>query len=161
MDVAYINPFIEGLIEIFKTMVGFTPKRVGLELKEDGKKGHTHGISGVIGLAGEAIGCVLLRMDEQVGMDIVGKFIGEEVTENDPLVADGIGELANMIAGNAKAVLQDNGYRFNISIPTVVCGKNYITRQPKDSPCIVVRFESECGDFELEVSLSKNGNKNK
>ena len=161
MDVAYINPFIEGLIEIFETMIGFTPKRVGLDLKEEGKKGYTHGVSGVIGLAGEAIGCVLLRMDEEVAMRVVSKFIGEEVNDLDPLVTDGVGELANMISGNAKATLHDRGYKFNISLPTIVCGKNYITRQPKDAPCLVVKFESECGPFELEVSLNKNGNKKK
>ncbi len=161
MDVEYINPFIEGLTEIFETMVGFTPKRTGLVLKDETAKGHTHGVSGVIGLAGEAVGCVLLRMDEEIAMKIVSKFIGEELNDLDPMVTDGIGELANMISGNAKAVLQDRGYRFNISLPTIVCGKNYITRQPKDAPCLVVSFESECGPFELEVSLSKNGNKKK
>ncbi len=72
------------------------------------------------------------------------KVVGAELT-------DGIGELANIVAGNAKQYLE--GFELSISLPDVVIGKNSAPAPGIGAPTLVVPFSSDLGDFSLEVTL--------
>ena len=54
INVDYINPFIEAVTHTFTTMAAMTPTRDRVFLKGDGEE--TYGVSGIIGLGGEATG---------------------------------------------------------------------------------------------------------
>jgi chemotaxis protein CheX len=153
INVDYINPFIEAVTHTFSTMAAITPTRDRIFLKGDGEE--TYGISGIIGLGGEATGAVVLNFPEQVAIRVVGKFVGEEFTNISAAVVDGVGELTNIIAGDAKNRLVQKGYKFEIGLPKIVTGRSYITAQNKAVPCLVVSFASEVGKFCMEVSLKK------
>ncbi len=155
INVDYINPFIEATINTFQTMCKVTPTRERVFLKGEGEE--VYGVSGIIGLGGEATGAVVLNFPEPAAVKIVSKFVGEECDGINSSVVDGVGELANIIAGDAKNRLIQKGYKFEIGLPKIVTGRNYITAQSKSVPCIVVSFTSEVGRFCLEVSLKKSG----
>jgi len=65
---------------------------------------------------------------------------------------DAVGELCNMIAGNAK---KDFGLNASISIPNVVIGTAHTIARMKDVPCIAIPCHSECGDFSVEVNIKQ------
>jgi chemotaxis protein CheX len=153
INVDYINPFIEATTHTFQTMCSLTPTRDRVFLKGDGEE--TYGVSGIIGLGGEATGAVVLNFPEAAAIRVVGKFVGEEFTSITSGVVDGVGELTNIIAGDAKNRLVQKGYKFEIGLPKIVTGRSYITAQNKSVPCLVVSFASEIGKFCLEVSLKK------
>lgn len=153
INVDYINPFIEATINTFTTMCNVTPTREKVFLKGEGEE--VYGVSGIIGLGGEALGAVVLNFPENVAIATVGKFVGEEYDTITASVVDGVGELTNIIAGDAKNRLIQKGYKFEIGLPKMVTGRNYITAQNKSVPCIVVSFTSQIGRFCLEVSLRK------
>jgi chemotaxis protein CheX len=155
INVDYINPFIEAVTHTFTTMCALTPARDRVFLKGDGEE--TYGVSGIIGLGGEATGAVVLNFPEAVAIRVVGKFVGEDFTAITSGVVDGVGELTNIIAGDAKNRLVQKGYKFEIGLPKIVTGRSYITAQNKSVPCLVVSFASEIGKFCLEVSLKKIG----
>ncbi len=154
LNVDYINPFIEATTNTFQTMCSLTPTRDRVFLKGDGEE--TYGVSGIIGLGGEATGAVVLNLPEKVAMGVVSKFVGEDFSAITSGVVDGVGELTNIIAGDAKNRLIQKGYKFEIGLPRIVTGRNYITAQNKNVPCLVVSFTSELGNFCLEVSLKKS-----
>jgi chemotaxis protein CheX len=79
-------------------------------------------------------------------------MLGEEDVSNE-FLADGVGELANMIAGAAKSVLAEKGIKTYISIPRVILGSNHYIHRPKEVPCVKIDFTSELGDIVLEVAL--------
>ncbi|MCS6970325.1 MAG: chemotaxis protein CheX [Planctomycetota bacterium] len=153
LNVDYINPFIEATVNTFTTMCNVTPSREKVFLKGEGEE--VYGVSGIIGLGGEAVGAVVLNFPEQVAIAAVSKFVGEEYTSLNSAVVDGVGELTNIIAGDAKNRLIQKGYKFEIGLPKMVTGRNYITAQNKSVPCIVISFTSQIGKFCLEVSLRK------
>ncbi len=155
INVDYINPFIEATVHTFQTMCQVTPTRDRIFLKGEGEQ--VYGVSGIIGLGGEATGAVVLNFPEPVAISAVGKFVGEEYTSITSSVVDGVGELTNIIAGDAKNRLIQKGYKFEIGLPKIVTGRNYITAQNKAVPCLVVSFASDVGKFCLEVSLKKIG----
>lgn len=153
INVDYINPFIEATINTFQTMCQIVPTRDRVFIKGDGEE--VYGVSGIIGLGGEATGAVVVNFPEAVACKIISKFIGEECTAINSNVVDGVGELANIIAGDAKNRLIQKGYKFEIGLPKIVSGRSYVTAQSKSVACIVVSFTSEVGKFCLEVSLIK------
>ncbi len=155
VNVDYINPFIEAAINTFQTMAAINPVRDKIFLKGEGEE--VYGVSGIIGLGGEASGSVVLNFPEQVAISAVSKFVGEDFGSITAGVVDGVGELTNIVAGDAKNRLIQKGYKFDIGLPKIVTGRSYITAQMKGVPCIVISFSSDIGKFCIEVSLKKNG----
>ncbi len=153
LNVDYINPFIESVVNTFKTMASVDAERERVFLKGEGDE--MYGVTGIIGLGGEACGAVVLNFPESVAIKAVSSFVGESYESISSDVVDGVGELTNIVAGDAKNRLMQKGYNFDIGLPKIVVGRNYVTAQSQSVPCIVIGFKSSIGAFTLEVSLKK------
>lgn len=153
LNVDYINPFIEATINTFQTMCSIEATRDKIFLKGEGSE--VYGVTGIIGLGGEASGSVVLNFPANVATAVVSSFVGESYDSISADVVDGVGELTNIIAGDAKNRLGQKGYNFDIALPKIVVGRNYVTAQSKSIPCIVISFNSAIGAFSIEVSLKK------
>ena len=153
MKAEYVNPFITSTSEVFKTMVGIEPERGNLYLKADEKL--PYDISGIIGLAGQASGFVVISMTEKLAFKVLENFLGEVKTEMDEDVMDAIGEILNMIAGGAKQIFSKKGIRFKISIPNVVVGKNHVVGKQRNVQSIGMTFKVGDDTFVIEVSLNE------
>jgi chemotaxis protein CheX len=152
MKVEYINPFIKSTINTFHTMIGDTPKPGKPEIKKDPFP--VFDISGVIGISGEAIGSVVLSYPKVVALKIASKFIQEDIKIVGKELADAIGEITNIIAGNAKQDLTQ--FKISISLPNVIIGTGHQIRTPGESPILIVPFVSAFGTFGLEVCIKEN-----
>ncbi|MFH0924717.1 MAG: chemotaxis protein CheX [bacterium] len=155
LDVNIINPFIESTDNLFSVMMNMSVTRGIPFIREDTKNSFYY-ISGIIGLAGDASGCVVVSFPLNVALRVVSKFVGEDAKEMNEEVKDAIGEVVNIIAGGAKKGLAEKGYVFKLSIPTVVTGNDHEISRSSDIPCIVIPFDTTVGRFVVEVSLKKN-----
>jgi len=81
----------------------------------------------------------------------VKKMLGDISSVSEDDVIDGVGEIVNIIAGNAKAYLTK--YDLSISLPNVIIGDNHTLAGQSGSPTIVVPFISGELNFIMEVSL--------
>jgi len=152
MDVRLINPFVVAIQRVFESMV-HTKARIGTPtLRDDGTKS-MHDVSGVIGFSGDAAGCVVLSFPTDVACRIATAFAGIDIDENHEDFADAIGELTNMVAGNAKT--QFDGLSISISLPSVIMGGHTIAH-PKQSPRIVIPCETDLGAVAIEVCMTVN-----
>jgi chemotaxis protein CheX len=149
MKAEHINPFLKSTIETFKTMVNLPITPGKLYLRKEPSKAD---ISGVIGLSGDIRGYVVIAYPLDTALKISSRFLGEEIKELNANVADCIGEIANIITGFAKKDLQS--LHLSISLPSIVRGQNNITDMPKDAPTICIPFESESGNFTMEIKFS-------
>jgi len=154
VNVDYINPFIESVEELFSTMMTIPISRGKPYVKNEPTGSHY--ISGIIGMAGDASGSVVVSFPRVLSIKLVSDFLGETLETVDQNVKDGIGELANIVAGGAKKRLSEKKYSFKISIPTVVVGVDHQIARPKNTPCIAIPFKAADEDFTLEVSLKKS-----
>lgn len=154
MKAEYINPFIESTLSVFKTMVGLEPVKGNLYIKKDDES--SFDISGVIGLAGQAVGSVVISLPEKLSLEVVSKFLGEPKSKIDGDVVDAIGELINMIAGSTKKVFSEKGLKFKISIPNVIVGKGHKIKRPSNVPCLGVFFNVGGSSFVVEVALKES-----
>jgi chemotaxis protein CheX len=152
VNVEFINPFIDSTRNVFATMCGIEITRKKLFLKEDHKM--LGEVSGVMGLSGSASGSVVVSFSGKLACTIVGKMLQTEMTELNEDVCDGVGEVINMISGQAKSVLAKTKYHFNISIPSVVSGLGHEISHKKGTPNIVVLFDANGEEFALQVCLA-------
>ena len=149
MKVEYINPFLTSLANAFLTMLGCEVKRGNLRLRDGSSP--LHEISGIIGLSGKAVGMVVLSLSEAVALKAASTMLMTETTEINDDVIDAVGELANMVAGAAKAELEE--YDLSVSLPSVVTGKNHEVRFPSNVTPICIPYETPWGPLTLEVGL--------
>lgn len=153
VNVEFINPFIDAVRNVFSTMCNMKAERKKLFLKDDYRM--LGDISGVMGLTGEASGCVVVSMPKKLACTIVGRMLGEKPGEElDGDVRDGIAEIINVISGQAKASLVKTKYHFALSIPSVVVGPDHEISVKKGTPNIVVLFETEGQTFAVQVCLA-------
>lgn len=152
MDVQYINPFIDAVMNCMETMVGITPDRKPPYVKTD--KANQGDISGIIGFAAVNVsGSIALSFPKESALKIHNTLMGENVFEITTEVRDGIGELTNIVAGGAKSKLSEMGISFNISLPTIIVGREHEIHHKTDSPVIVVPFELRKHRFLMEVTM--------
>lgn len=152
MDVKYINPFLQATQNVIKTMafVDVTPGKPFLK-KDQVAKGD---VSGIIGLTGEATGSLSVTFNFELIKQIMSSMLGEEVDEVTNDVRDAVGELTNMISGDARRMLQQEGVNLSAAIPTIVAGKDHTIKHVVAGPVIVIPFESgNNGRASVEVSL--------
>jgi chemotaxis protein CheX len=150
MRVEFINPFINSLDNAFMTMLDCKVQRGQPALKDD--QWPKNEISGVIGLSGKAIGTVVLSLSKEVALHAASHMLMCECTEINEEVVDAVGELTNMVAGAAKAELEE--LHMSVSLPNVITGRNHVIRFPSDVQPIYVPFTSKWGNLTLEVGLS-------
>jgi len=150
MDVRFIKPFVVAIRRVFETMV-HTKTSVGKPTVRT-EATSVHDVSGVIGFSGDAVGCVVLSFPSEVACKVATAFAGEEIDEKHPDFADAIGELANMVAGNAKT--EFSGMNISISLPSVVTGKNHTVSQSRQAPRIVIPCETDLGSVFIEVAMT-------
>lgn len=153
MDVKLINPFVESTLHVLDTIASTKVEAGKPYLKKD--KVAKGDISGVIGLTGDAIGMISVTFTEKSILAIVSKMFNEEVTELDNDISDAVGEISNMISGQARQKLADLGISLEAAIPSVVRGKGHIIRHMTKQPVIALPFNTPDGPFTIEVCFEK------
>jgi chemotaxis protein CheX len=151
MNPNYIKPFVAATKRVFETMI-MVPFSLG---KPQLKKGTEtpHEISSIIGLSGNVTGCVVIGLSSPVAFQLVSGLIGEDVTELNADCTDAIGEIANMIAGNAKTEFPSANNA--ISVPSVVIGKHQIS-YPSGIPIISIPCSTDKGQMIIEIAIKEN-----
>ncbi len=153
MNVAFINPFIESTLRSLEMMATITAEKVGLSVKEDLIT--TYDISAIIGITGDTSGSIILSFPTELACRIASNMLMEEIATMDRSVEDAIGEIGNIVVGDARRLLIQDGFSLSISVPTVVIGKGHRISRSGDIPCIAIPFKTDFGEFEVNVGLKE------
>ena len=149
----YIQPFIEVTKSTFKDFVGAELK-AGRPFFREKDDANEWDISGVIGLSGEARGAVVIGMKTAVAIRLTDMLTNTKHSAIDEEVVDAIGEIVNIIAGNAIKGLEE-AFRLVISLPSIVEGPGHHVKWPHNQARIIcipfTIFESET--FILSVAI--------
>jgi chemotaxis protein CheX len=149
MRVEYMNPFITSVISLFDTMLDTKLTRGQPFVKDTMQPEHE--ISGIIGLTGKAKGVVVLSLSTKSALGAAGVLLGEQSESVDADVIDAVGELTNIVAGGAKAQLEQ--LEMSISLPTVITGKDHSVAFPSNVPPVCIPFDCKWGPVTVEVGL--------
>ena len=151
MDVKIINPFINATLNVLETMAFVKSEAEKPYLKKNNRA--RGDVSGVVGFTGETNGTLFITFDEPCIVKVVSNMFGEEINEINDDIKDAVGELTNMISGQARKELEEIGKVFQGSIPSVVSGKNHELLPMTKGPRIAIPFKTDFGSFTIEVAL--------
>lgn len=153
MDVKLINPFINATLHVLETMASTKPEAGKPYLKKD--EVARGDVTGIIGLTGEVNGTISVSFTENSILFIVSRMFGEEMKELNEEIKDAVGEITNMISGQARKELEELGRSLKAAIPTVIMGKNHSISHISSSPIIAIPFGTDNGDFTIEVCFEE------
>ncbi len=151
MDERYVKPFTDSIEGIFSNF-GFGDITRGNINKKDSFT-CKYNLTTIIGLSGKIKGNVALSMSYETARKIASAMMmGMEVTEIDEISVSALGEITNMICGQAAIALSIQDLPVNITPPTIIHGDN-IKAVISQVETIVVDISSSLGSIELNLGL--------
>ena len=148
MKTAYIKPFVDAVQTLFETMIPLPVKVGEPSLNQDARP--FDDVCGVIDMDGEVEGRVVVSMSEPLALILASELLGDTISQLDEDCIDAVGEIANMIAGNAKTDFP--GGANAISVPQVIIGRDQVP-YPAATPIINIPCETDQGLFHIDVAL--------
>jgi chemotaxis protein CheX len=154
MNVKIINAFIDSTVKVIKTMA-FIQSTAGPPFlkKDDAARGD---VSGIIGFTGSVVGSLAVSFSGECILKIASSMLGEEMTTINRDIEDAVGEITNMISGDARKELQNEGLIITAAIPTVVSGKDHLIKHVLGGPSIAVPFTTDNGSFVIDFCIKEN-----
>lgn len=141
MNAEHINPFLVSATRILKDMC-FIDTKIGKPFLTECQFEQDSVII-VIGVTGEMRGQVLIEMRLQVACDIASKMCMMPVTQMDEISKSAIGELGNMIMGNAATIFSTKGIGIDITPPVLAMGSMSISNFQSKNICIPLVYDTD------------------
>ncbi len=154
MDIKYINPFIESVLNNLEQMAALKAEKMQVSVTKDAKTSAE--ISGVIGLSGGVKGSAVISFPKAIALAVASAMFMEELKELNDDVKDAIGEFANIVVGNARNRLVDEGLNITISTPTIIVGKDHEISHPQNIPFLVIPFQTDIGNFQINIGVKED-----
>ncbi len=158
MKQEYVNPFLTPAQMVWQ-------KEFNCPLKIQNAEAVSHqyttdDVTAIIGISGKLEGNILYGFSQPLVKDIIKRMVGEDFDARDPMALSALGEIANVITGNAATQLAASGYPCDISPPVILepVGATLTAGVPKQ---IQVTFESEMGLLRVRIGLAENAREEK
>lgn len=142
-------PFSKATGEAFKMMLNLDCSAEKPEMRT-GASSTGNGLNIAINVTGDLTGEVLYRFPKETALEMVKIMCGMEFEEIDEFVTSAMGEIANIISGNAMTGLSEQNIICDIQPPKVLVG-DYAMAEILPVLCANVR--TGAGDVELDVQL--------
>ncbi len=147
----YIDPFVTTTLRVLGSTIRGTVRQGEITVLEGDRMKGDVGVQ--VKVTGDAEGEVILSMETATALRICTTLFGRDFTTLSPLSEDALMDLVNMITGNAVSALNDQGYDFAVSPPSV------ITRDRGVGPAqnvesMQIPIFSDCGEMTMNVVLS-------
>ena len=140
---------MESTESVLATMCGWSVEH-GTVTQYDGFLPR-HDISGIIGLNGALRATIVVSFDQELMFAAAEKFLGDRPSTLNCDVVDLVGELANMIGGNAKERL--GMPNVVLGLPTVVAGTGHYIAYNSHMAVTMIPFQSQHGLMSVELGL--------
>lgn len=148
MNAAYIRPVVMAVQNVFDTMIQIPVIHSKPFFKKD--KRPTTDVIGMVTLSGAVSGFICLGLSIKLAFLLASKLLDYQIAEANPDYVDAIGEITNMIAGNAKSEFPDEGV--SISVPKVVFDS---IKEPYSMayPVISLPFKADGEGFLIDMGM--------
>jgi chemotaxis protein CheX len=144
-------------IDVFTTMLGLELEAGSTEIGETAGSAQS-GVVALLGLAGEWVGTGSLRCDPAFACKMASQLLLSEYDVINDEVLDAVAEVANMIIGNVKTVLEEKLGPMGLSTPTVIYGRNFEARSVGNREWVIVPFKAGNDELHVQISISPSRN---
>ena len=154
MQVSFLNIVLDACRHVLLTMteVHMTTGKPEIKKKLQPETGCT--VTGIICMRGKLHSAsIAIIFSEESAQRIALRVLPESKSQNQFLAFDLVGEISNQIIGGAKAMLIKEGYNFQITLPTVISGYDYLIAHQTKAPVLRIPLNSDFGTFFVEASF--------
>lgn len=156
MEVQFINPFIDGMIEVMGMLCDTIPE-VSSKTVRQPDESLASDISSVVYMSSDLFtGSLAIGFPTETYKNIYKMMLGEDIQEINNKNCDGVGEICNQVFGHAKTKLNEKGFNIQMAIPSVIYGDGHKVKHLINGPCLSLQFTSDAGEFFLEVTVKSS-----
>ncbi len=146
-----ITPFTDAACQTFKLLLDVdTITETAQKCEEEGNEPCHTDIA--IEVTGDLTGEVLYRFPEETTLEIVKCMSGMEFTAVDEFVLSALGEIANIISGNAMTYLSEKDITCDIQPPKIVDGEPQAAA--KQDLIYSTKINTQIGDVAIMLKLN-------
>jgi chemotaxis protein CheX len=151
VKVEYINHFLDAGVRVIVQLIGGEVELGQIAVRTSIFT--TQQVSIAVGITGQLSGLVIYGMSQVTATKIASAIIGNQHVSFDAMAASAIGEMGNIISGNATMLMSKSGLHCNITPPSVIRGIN--VEIATAMPALVIPLYSKCGKIEVNVALAE------
>lgn len=144
-------PFIKAVTDILGTMAMVQAEPGTPFQKQDNSA--MGDVTGVVGLTGSRNGSLSLTFDKPCAVAIVRNMLGDDIDDILSDVKDAVGEITNMVSGQARAGLAELGLNLQGGSPTVIMGDSHTIAHMIGGTVTAIPFSTSAGKFTLEFGF--------
>ena len=154
INAKHINPFVEAAMRVVKQITGIEVRRGHLSYKA--KAEPSFGVSIIVGIYGYLTGQIVYSLDATLAERLVDKMLeGKSPQEKKIMFLDALGEVANMITGNATALLNQRlDQVLNITTPVIAAG-THLSVHLVPKPALVLGLITQYGPIEISIAVEE------
>jgi chemotaxis protein CheX len=145
-----VNAVHSATAEVFSTMLGMevTPAPIHTDRASPSVN---DGVMAFVGVAGPWMGNGIISCSATFACRLCATFLMTEASAVNEEVLDAVGEIANMVIGNFKTVAEGVVGPLNLSVPTVIYGRNFTSKSLGNNDWVVMPFTCEDEKFEIRI----------
>ncbi len=153
MKAEYVNSFYKATQDVFRLM-----------LDTDVDKGQLKAVEGmvcskdanvILGVTGDLKGTILFSFTKDMTLEMVRIMSGMEMQEIDNFVSSALGEVANIIGGNAVTNLTTYNHICDIAPPQIIIGE-YKSISMANELALLMPLKTPIGEFDINIFLAEN-----
>ena len=150
MDIKYINPVIDAVLNVLPQLGLSNIQKKGISIKSRAIK--SKGVVIIIGIIGDIKGNILYNIDVESAKKIASAMMmGMPVSELDEMSQSALSELTNMVTANASINFSNINIKTNISTPTLMYGEDFEAKVSSDQ---VLCIEIAANEIPIEIDIA-------
>lgn len=153
MKAEYVNSFYKATKEVFQLLVDIEPKRGELKLVEELKNSKDANVK--LGVKGDLKGAILFSFPKDMTLELVKIMSGMEMDKIDKFTTSALGEIANIIGGNAFIFLSEHNLSCDITPPEIFIGE-YNPSPWENEKALLLPLTTPIGEFDITINLKEN-----
>jgi chemotaxis protein CheX len=152
MKAEYINSFYKATKDVFQLMLDMDTEKGNLKVVEDMVSSKDANVA--LGVTGDLSGTILFSFPKDMTLEMIRIMSGMEMNEIDGFASSALGEVANIIGGNALTALTESNYICDIVPPQIFVGE-YKSFSMANDKALVLSLITPIGEFDINVSLKE------
>ena len=139
--------------EVFTTMMGMEIEAGPVRI-ESFTPPVPDGVLAYVGMGGDWTGSGVISCSASLACQMCAALLLTEPAAIDDEVLDAVAEVANMVIGNFKTMAEEKLGPIGLSIPTVIYGRNYLSRSVGGMDWVVLPIRCNGEEMEIRACLA-------
>ena len=152
MKSEYVNSIYKAAKHVFQLLVDIEPQRGDLKVVEDFASNKDANVE--LGVKGDLKGTILFSFPKNMTLEMVKIMSGMEMDKIDNFASSALGEIANIIGGNALSLLAQYNYSCDIEPPQIFVG-DYKSLTVGNEKALLLPLLTPIGEFDITIFLKE------